>query len=162
MLKYIKIRNNTLQTINACIASHSWGDWILCANSLTDICGLKNIRERNNPIKSWRPKQRRVWVIMGFSKSSTQWAYISAKLDGRDSVLWETLSWLNECDHTLPAPYWFGHKTPLCTPSLPVCWRGWWLCLKKRTGQFLIISPTDLARGHTCGTHACQWNANRG
>lgn len=47
--KTIQWNDNTLHTVNACIASHSWGDWILWTSSLTDICGLKNMTERNYP-----------------------------------------------------------------------------------------------------------------
>lgn len=115
------------QTVNACIASHSWGDWILWANSLTDICGLKNMTERNNPTQTQKQRQYRVLVITGFIISSMflpQWGHRRATSDECDSTLWEKLSLLNACDHTLLAPYWFGHRTPLYTPSLPLCWKG--------------------------------------
>lgn len=52
--KTIQWNDGTLHTVNACIASHSWGDWILWTNSLTDICGLKNMTERNYPNKNSR------------------------------------------------------------------------------------------------------------
>ena len=45
---------------------------------------------------------------------------------------WLWVGLLKHRDHTLPAPYWFGHRSPLYTPSPPVCWKGWWLCLEKR------------------------------
>lgn len=85
MLKDVNVEMMTVQTVNACIASHSWGDWILWANSLTDICGLKNMKERNNQAQSQQQQQSRVWVTTGFITSSMcwpQWRHTWATLQG--------------------------------------------------------------------------------
>lgn len=45
MLNYKIKERLTRRTVSACIASHSWGDWILWTNSFTDICGLKHMTD---------------------------------------------------------------------------------------------------------------------
>lgn len=115
-------------TVSACIASHSWGDWILWARSLVASWGLVNKNKTlNYTLSTHKNGIQKYWVM-------------KLKYDTLCKHVFLTKLFISIKLHDIPRPhhhlthqvhYWADHKIPWCCPSQSPYSKGWWPCLCK-------------------------------
>lgn len=123
-------------TVSACMASHSWGDWILWAKSLVASWGLIDKTNLDSFLTTKKGEKNKQYsnTIAQTNPAALLENLIS---DVRGELESGALLSYKHLTHRVHC--WAGHKSSWCCPSRFLYSEGWWLCLQKHTPQRFVL-----------------------